>query len=84
MGHLPLSILRGFRYVSASLQPMPNTGLRGLNRGDRDAIELEDTDLCDKADVDVVAVDTLIDDNVLMGEPWTFNDERFWIPMPFK
>lgn len=52
-----------------SMQPMPNTGLRGLNRGERDAFDWEDIVWCDKADVDVVAVDApLIDDTTLIGE----------------
>lgn len=61
--HIPLSNLRTRRYVSVSAQPMPNTGLRGLKRGERDA--LEEIDLCDMADVDV----ELVDDTMLIGEP---------------
>lgn len=61
--HIPLSNLRARRYVSVSTQPMPNTGLRGLKRGERDA--LEEIDLCDMADVHV----ELVDDTMLIGEP---------------
>lgn len=47
---VPLSTFRGRRNESLSMQPIPSTGLRGLNFGERDASEFDEAEFNDDAD----------------------------------
>lgn len=79
---VPLSSLRGRRNESRSLHPMPSTGLRGLNFGDRDANEWDEAEFCDDADrADRFVVDAeLNEDAKLCGDAIIIGAQPFGLP----